>query len=477
MRSDVGKTAGEGPGCAILFALPFAGGGILAAARAVGELRHGDGGDAAFLGIFALAFGGVGFGLLFAALYGGRTLREARAREESAPDEPWRWREDWATGRIVSASHSDAGFAWVFALLWNLISSYPLFLIPEELREGDPAVLIALLFPLVGIGLVVSAVRKTLRWRRFGVSTFRMKETPAAIGGQLRGLITSQRPLADAGSIKLRLACLRHERRGRSSSERLIWEDEKTLTAGAVRATGGIPVVFDIPADCEPASASRLSSSSIRWMLQATAEMPGVDYAAEFDVPVFRAAVTPAAASTDDPTGRWQKDGGEYRPDGSSGIRVLATPQGGTELIFPAARHPRVGVVVLLFAVFFTGALGLMTAGQAPLIFLIAFGLGDLVLIAMLVELWLGSTRVVVDERGLTVHRRWVFVKRALSFTTGEITGVEPEAGMVAGNRTYYDLKVSTSTGRQGTARTMIRHRREAEWLAGQLRSALKLER
>jgi hypothetical protein len=150
------------------------------------------------------------------------------------------------------------------------------------------------------------------------------------------------------------------------------------------------------------------------------------------------------------------------RPRTVRGLSVLTSSEGSG------------GLVVLLFTALCTGALALMAAGEASSIFMIAFALGDLVLIGMLVELWLGSTRVVADARGLTVRRRWGLVKRGVSFTAGEITGIEPEIGVVYGSRAYYDLKVSASGGRQGTAGTMIRHKREAEWLAGQLRSALK---
>src|SRR5687768_5233453 len=170
MRSDLGEAAGKesGTGCMILFALPFAAAGVFAAVQAVRELGQGNGRQAAFLGIFGLAFGGVGCGLLYGTIYGARRIAEARAREESAPDEPWRWRADWAAGRIVSASRPALGVAWGAAVLWNLVASPVLFALPEELRNGNRAALIALLFPLIGTGLFISAVRKTLRWRRFG---------------------------------------------------------------------------------------------------------------------------------------------------------------------------------------------------------------------------------------------------------------------------------------------------------------------
>ena len=49
-------------GCIVLFLLPFAGVGVFAAVQAVRMVALGDWGQAAFFGLFAITFGGVGVG-------------------------------------------------------------------------------------------------------------------------------------------------------------------------------------------------------------------------------------------------------------------------------------------------------------------------------------------------------------------------------------------------------------------------------
>ena len=44
-----------------------------------------------------------------------------------------------------------------------------------------------LLFPLVGIGLLVWAIRATLRYRRYGISLLELTTLPAPVGHALEG--------------------------------------------------------------------------------------------------------------------------------------------------------------------------------------------------------------------------------------------------------------------------------------------------
>ena len=96
-----------------------------------------------FQGVFALVFGGVGFGLIIGARYGAKKLREERGLQERFPDEPWRWKKEWADSRIQSSNRAGAYAAVVFALLWNLVSAAAAFIVPGEVREVNRSALVA----------------------------------------------------------------------------------------------------------------------------------------------------------------------------------------------------------------------------------------------------------------------------------------------------------------------------------------------
>src|SRR5207244_4990305 len=53
------------------------------------------------------------------------------------------------------------------------------------------------------------------------------------------------------------------------------------------RSSDLIPVMFQIPSDAAETNVSNMRDA-IQWKLHAHADLPGVNYDAEFDVPVFR---------------------------------------------------------------------------------------------------------------------------------------------------------------------------------------------
>jgi hypothetical protein len=170
-----GNNAALALGCGVLFLLPFAGVGVFTGVQAVRAAAASDWPQAGFLTIFALTFGGVGVGGLIALAAGRRRLVDAEGRQAGHPDAPWLWRADWASGVVTDSSRTEMWTAWVFAALWNLISLPGGVLgVRAATREGNRLALIALMFPLIGMGLLAWAVRTTLRYRRYGISRFEL---------------------------------------------------------------------------------------------------------------------------------------------------------------------------------------------------------------------------------------------------------------------------------------------------------------
>ena len=86
------------------------------------------------------------------------------------PDQqPWLQNKRWADNRIASDAQAAQWVLWGFALFWNLVSLPLVFQFRELWRKipDEPAVALAFLFPLVGLGLVAAAVYATRQKRRF----------------------------------------------------------------------------------------------------------------------------------------------------------------------------------------------------------------------------------------------------------------------------------------------------------------------
>jgi hypothetical protein len=277
----------------IVFALAFIGFGLFALGAGLEEWSGGDANEAAIPLLLGASFTLVGVGIIAFARKARGAARQLEARKARHPDAPWLWNEDWSGGRLCSSTRARMTFAWLFALVWNGVAIPIAVIAPGEIfDEGNHAAAICLLFPLVGAGLLVWAVRETLRWRRFGESLFEMSQLPGVLGGEVAGVLHVREGLGD-GALSARLSCIRRYVTGsgknRSTHEDIFWSDEQNLPAMALRRGPNghaLDLRFAVPYDAKP-SDPEPSDDYILWRLEVTASLPGVDYAAQFDVPVF----------------------------------------------------------------------------------------------------------------------------------------------------------------------------------------------
>jgi hypothetical protein len=233
-----------GFGCLLAFLLPFAVVGGFATVQCVRAASQSKWSEAGFFAIFALTFGGLGFGGIAAALAGRRKLAGIEALQQQNP-----------------------------ATLWNLISIPGAILgVRAAVREGKPAGYIALLFPMVGIGLLAWAVPATIRYRRFGASRFELSTRPGIVGHSLAGTVRTTTTLRPAEGFQVCLRCIRRITSGmgnnRSTSESTLWQEESRVQGQVSRdASGttrrGTGIVF--PAARTPGEAMSLTVFVLLW--------------------------------------------------------------------------------------------------------------------------------------------------------------------------------------------------------------------
>jgi hypothetical protein len=143
------------------------------------------------------------------------------------PDQPWLWRADWAAGEIHSNSKGKAIFFVLLAIFWNFCTFSALASLRTNV-DPDRARITAwlILFPLIGIGLLFTAMRALLQWRVYGESTFQLKLVPGTIGGALEGIIRCSHPLPPTRPVKFHLTCINRVRGGDGKMTDLpIWSD------------------------------------------------------------------------------------------------------------------------------------------------------------------------------------------------------------------------------------------------------------
>ena len=446
--------------------------GIGAAGGSIRYLLEGRWSEAGFLSIFALTFGGVGFGMLAAAIGARRSERRQQALRAQQPDQPWMWREDWASGRLHDTGRAGMAAAWIFALLWNLVSlPAAAVALPRGLAEGNRGVYFVLLFPAAGVGLLIWALYATLRYLRYGISTLELSTRPGVIGRHIAGSVQTTSGLLPGQACRVELSCVHRvtsgSGRNRSTTESILWEEAREAVAR--QATHGVALEFDIPIAAGVQASGGDPSNRILWRLRMHADMPGVDYDASFEVPVFQTAESaiplPPAGLEAPPV--------EYHQPPGSHIRVTENRRG-TTIVFPAGRNPGTAASLSAFTLVWLGIVYAILRLDAPVLFPLIFGGFGLLLVLLALSLWMGTTTVEADRGQIAVTSGWLGGGRRRVFSGEEIDSLAPAIGMQAGSRVFYDLRIRLRNGRTVAAGSGIRDKHEAEWLASRINDALR---
>lgn len=470
-----------GAGCLTLFALPFAGVGVVTGYLAISMLIEGssDWEQVIFLSIFGLTFGGVGFGLMFAAQWGKRKIAEDERLRGLHPDEPWLWKSEWASGRITGSSKGTMWFAWGFAIFWNLVSCPTAVFLPEEIEKGNHLAAIGFIFPVIGVGLLWWAVRSTIRYRKFGISILQMETLPGVIGGKLSGTVHTRLPEKPPEGVKVSLRCVRRrESRGKnsSSSESMIWEESRTLGSEHLyRGREGIdvPVEFHIPYDNQSSDDSDRYNKII-WRVGVSAGVSGVDFETQFEVPVFKTAESSEELPQVDRFGSASSDEPEFDPKTATVI-VRPSALGGTEYYFSAGRNVGPVLAMLFFFLLFAGVTAALIHFDVGLIFEIGFGFFALLMLVFVIDVCFTSTRVVIEGGKVRVIRATFGIPRTKEIPNSDIKdvklhiGMQQQQTMTQDAKAYYDLRIVRKNGKHVTAGSSLPDKREVEWLAEQM--------
>lgn len=242
-----------------------------------------------FKSVFLFAFGGVGLALVLASLLA-KGPNDASLQQYA--DAPWLANDDWQTPEIKSGSKAAMYFAWGFCFLWNCISMPLPFMLFEEItvKKNYPA-LLGLLFPLVGIGLLVWAVRQTIEWKKFGAAPVTLDPFPGSIGGQVGGTLELPYPLDAGVKYVFTLSSVYSfvSRSGKNSErrEQVKWQDTTVGYAETGLYGTRLSFRFDVPEGLTPSDAVRLTSTYHLWRLNLTADLPGVDVDRDYEIPVY----------------------------------------------------------------------------------------------------------------------------------------------------------------------------------------------
>ncbi len=491
----------------IVFGLLFAALGLFAASTfflsAPDQIR-GNGWVALLVGgIFTL----VGGGIVYGVIYGSRKVREQAAAEQANPDSPWLWQKDWAASQADSKNRNSAIGLWLAAIFVDtIVFTVSAAILPKLGRASDPRALVPLLFCAGAVILTGAAVRASIRRKRFGQTYFQFASLPFSPGRPLKGSIHLRFNTDARHGVDLRLSCVRRVITGsgnnRSTHETVLWQADKnvpqqSLTPGPM-GDATIPVDFSVPSDAYESNHDQ-PSDQVLWLLHAQADVPGVDYSDDFEVPVFRRTPSPALASepaavfrnqtqgvqtdgVNDAQGGTVAPGFQFDPTDVAApenpkVVVSAGISGGTEFYFPPFRNPARTLVLILFTAIWTGIVYFLGHSKAPWFFPAVFGFFDFFLIYALIQSLMGSFRIEVGN-GKIVFRRAVLgigTAREFSFSDiAQIVAVTPSVNQ--GTQPSYSVRLQTTDGKNVMLADAIDSRQEARWVVAQLEKFVGLK-
>ncbi|MFO8232202.1 MAG: hypothetical protein R6U20_05995 [Longimonas sp.] len=280
-------------------------GGFLVYVVGIDLYQEGDLLGAVIATLFGLVIAGGGLTIVVRVLIPKLKQKDA---DPDTPDRPWHVRPEWRTNELVEeASWSWGGlvFSGLLASMFVLMGPYLLYI---ELTSADAdqlgGAIIATVIGTIG-GTVIAWLyaKKVMRQQKFGRSRLVLEDMPGRLGRPLRMRLWAgidEEDLSGEG-LKVKLTCYKQriekeQKRDDDGDVRTVtttkndplWQDVKHVhgrrKAGSDQLE--IPVLFELPDD-QPPTTPEDKRLRTYWTFKAYADLPGVDYETEFEVPVF----------------------------------------------------------------------------------------------------------------------------------------------------------------------------------------------
>jgi hypothetical protein len=458
-------------GCLLLFGLAFAAGGLLALVPSIRAYRTGSN------TIVGIIVGGVftciGVLIMVGARYGATASAKQDALKAKNPDKPWLWRDDWVSGVISDSNKQGTIGIWIMAVFWNAIAWPSAFMVFRQVTRDSWLPLLIAIFPLVGIFIFVGAIQKTLASMKFGTSKCRLDHVPIVPGRAFRGSIELNTEALAPDGYRVRICSVRSKTTGssrhRTTVETMLWDAESVIAPGAVmRSPMGtrIPFQFATPPDAHVTDESDFRDRYF-WRLSASAEVPGVDYSAQFDVPVFQTGEAADGSEFAAFDQRHRAEAVRHAVSPATGVHIRSLPGGGEEFRIVAQKTFASVLGSLIFVAAWNAAIVATIYFHAPWgipAVLIAI---DLLILYGTLDYFLGKSTISVDKSGVHVRKQWLGSGSTKSYAATDIESID---GTAAGqNSASFGVTLKMRDGTTQRVGAFMRDRSSADTIAAKM--------
>jgi len=210
------------------------------------------------------------------------------------PGRPWKWEYKWGKLEAVSDERLKRLGIWVFACLWGGIAATLLILALRDPGTSQFEKAVPALLSLFGAVMLGVSSYYSLRYLKYGEPRLLLPQIPFESGKRFSGVVLVKRRLVAEKGVSLTLQCLQTntDMGGNwklDTCTRTLYEKQVMAFPDIDRSgmdRSAIPVSFDIPENLPKTEEEGLQR--IEWKLFVNASTPGIDFYAEFELPVYR---------------------------------------------------------------------------------------------------------------------------------------------------------------------------------------------
>ena len=386
----------------------------------------------------------------------------------------WQDLGDWKDGQVRSGARAMIWISLLFGVAFTGISLPGVLAVPEEIDKGNYAVLLVLLFPLVGFGALTLFVHNLITWRKFGTTEVILDPAPGSIGGDFGGHVDTRIKWRPGLMMNITLDCQHLKTSGsgknRSTRTSVVWQREGLATLSPGPKGTHCEFRFDIP-DNLPQS-EKACSDYHRWLLQLECDLPGVDFRRNFVVPVFHSAAAQRSSLNVD----YLKNSAPLRKAPDRIVHISSTTEG-LQFYYPWYRHLWMGFMTTVIGSIFVISGYFIGQESGGILFPIVLGgMGGLcALIGLYV---LGNTlTTTVSPTGIRIVRNIYGIRFQRKAAREQIKKLERRIGsqMQTGSsmRVYYAIDAHTRDGRKITIADTLEGSRVSDFVEEKISDAL----
>ncbi|MCK5355216.1 MAG: hypothetical protein KAJ63_08865 [Methyloprofundus sp.] len=390
--------------------------------------------------------------------------------------------------KIYSQSSSQLWLAWISAIIWNALTWFAIIKGGDNILrafEESPVFYFFALFPVIGIWIIISAIRQTLATSKFGKTPVILDPSPGQIGGHCAGYMTFPGAEREAKQAKLSLSCIQsytyRDGQGKSSQrEKVLWQDQITLKPEKYgRKKMRLNFAFNPPAHL-PESGTK-SDDYHFWRLHIHIPLPGIDFDRTFVLPMEK--VNEQTLAAHEPHKAPSSTVIEHRDTAAGSIPEIKKTPTGTQFHYGYGRSKGMAAAIMSFSLilavfgyfFFADFLDFLptTMGLMTLyISLIALGL-----FLLGVFLLANSLTVEAGLKGVRKQQRFFGYLLEKLIATSDIANIitEQNASSSSGNttRVWYKLQLVTHDGKHIEVGDTLEGQSYADEVTQQMMAAL----